>query len=465
LYFLQARHPLIPSSQVVPIDVRLGSDFHVLLITGPNTGGKTVTLKTIGLLTLMAQSGLHIPAGEGSTVAVFGELFADIGDEQSIEQSLSTFSSHMTNIKKIVDEADHTSLVLLDELGAGTDPTEGAALAMSIIDTFLRRGTRVVATTHYSELKAYAHTHSMIQNASMEFSVETLSPTFALSIGLPGKSNAFEISQRLGLDMEVIKGARKYLSSEVLKVEDLIRSLEESHKDVKKVREEAYMMRSEAELLIAKVENKERQLKEKEQSILKNATAEARALINRGKKELDLLLGELKKAQDSNSNVEIQKAAERARQGIRTISESYSLEEEPLQNEASSDIGEVQLGDEVVILHLKQRGQILDISSSGVITVQVGSMRVSTERKQLLKVDDKKGRAKESTINGRFNIVDLSRNRVSTELDLRGHTIDEAIIKVDKYLDDAFVAGLPVVRLIHGKGTGALRKGMTEYLR
>lgn len=465
LHFKQARHPLIPSQDVRPVDVRLGQDFSALLITGPNTGGKTVTLKTVGLLTLMAQCGLHIPAADGSRAAVYESIYADIGDEQSIEQSLSTFSSHMTNICSIVEHAGHSSLVLLDELGAGTDPTEGAALAMAIVDTLHARGTRIVATTHYSELKAYAHTKPFVQNASMEFDVETLRPTFKLTIGLPGKSNAFEISTRLGLDLTVIARARDYLSGEVLKVEDLIRSLEQIRREVEEARNEAFTLRRSAEVMVMQADEKARKLREKESEILRRATAEAKTLINRAKHEIDSLIEELRQAQEAKSAHEISQAVERVRQGWRDLGKDLAKEVESarLTVDMPSEATPIEVGDEVQIVHLNQRGKVLEIAASGAVAVQMGSLRMSTELKNLRKIEGKKKSETQKPM--AFHMVDVSRKGVKLELDLRGQTIEEGVVKVDKYLDDALVASLSQVYIIHGKGTGALREGVREFLK
>lgn len=463
LRFKAARHPLIDPQEVRPVDVHLGEDFTTLLITGPNTGGKTVTLKTIGLLALMAQCGLHIPAAEGSVACVFKKMYADIGDEQSIEQSLSTFSSHMTNIRRIVDDADEASLVLLDELGAGTDPTEGAALAMAIVDTLFERDTRIVATTHYSELKAYAHTKSGVQNASMEFDVETLRPTYRLTIGLPGKSNAFEISQRLGLDMTVIERARDYLSGEVLRVEDLIRSLETSRKESEEARSEAFMLRRNAEALSRQAEEKIRRLQEAEAETMRKATQEARTLINRAKHEIDALIEDLKKAQEAKSSQEISQAVERVRKGFREISKDLTTDETIIAPLPVSNGEEIRVGDEVFVSHLNQRGKVLEVTDGGAVTVQMGSLRLATELKNLRRLESKT--KADRGPKGGFHMVDISRRGIGLELDLRGLTIEEGVIKVDKYLDDAVVAGLNQVHLIHGKGTGALRDGVRDFLR
>ena len=464
LSFKGARHPLIPRHEVRPIDVRLGQAFSVLLITGPNTGGKTVTLKTVGLLTLMVQCGLHIPVASASRAAIFDTVFADIGDEQSIEQSLSTFSSHMTNIRHIVDVADYKSLVLLDELGAGTDPTEGAALAMAIVDTLLERGTRIVATTHYSELKAYAHTKGGVQNASMEFDVDSLRPTFKLTIGLPGKSNAFEISERLGLDKSVIGRAKGYLSGEVLRVEDLIRSLEKSRQEADAAHSDALAMRSQAQTLTKQADEKAKRLQEKEREVLHRAATEARALIYRAKHEMDALIEELRLAQEEKSGHEVMSTVEKVRQRWREISKEISPEVAmPSDDNAEASISEIGVGDEVLVTHLKQKGRVLVVSPAGQVTVQMGALRTTTELKHLRKVETKI--QAQSPLRGGFHMVDLSRSGVRMELDLRGHSVEEGILKLDKYLDDAVMGGLSQVQIIHGKGTGVLREGVRSFLK
>lgn len=464
LSFKGARHPLIPRHEVRPIDVRLGQAFSVLLITGPNTGGKTVTLKTVGLLTLMVQCGLHIPVASASRAAIFDTVFADIGDEQSIEQSLSTFSSHMTNIRHIVDVADYKSLVLLDELGAGTDPTEGAALAMAIVDTLLERGTRIVATTHYSELKAYAHTKSGVQNASMEFDVDSLRPTFKLTIGLPGKSNAFEISERLGLDKSVIRRAKGYLSGEVLRVEDLIRSLEKSRQEADVAHSDALAMRSQAQALTKQADEKAKRMQDKEREVLHRAATEARALVYRAKHEMDALIEELRLAQEAKSSQEIMSTVEKVRQGWRDLSKEISPEVVmPSEDSVAVSTSEIGVGDEVLVTHLKQKGRVLAISPLGQVTVQMGSIRTTTELKYLRKLETKI-QAK-SSLGGGFHMVDLSRSGVRMELDMRGHSVEEGILKLDKYIDDAVMGGLSQVQIIHGKGTGVLREGVRSFLK
>ncbi|HSL93679.1 MAG TPA: endonuclease MutS2 [Bacillota bacterium] len=459
----QARHPLIPPQEVVPVDVTLGNGFSVLLITGPNTGGKTVTLKTIGLLSLMAQSGLHIPVQEGSHVRVFQSIYADIGDEQSIEQSLSTFSSHMTNITGIVKEADRESLVLLDELGAGTDPAEGAALAMSIVDCLHARGSLVVATTHYSELKAYAHVTDGVQNASVEFDLETLRPTYHLTIGLPGKSNAFEISARLGLDAGVIARARDYLTTDALKVEDLLQSLSAARESAFEDRRQAAVHKLAAENLLADTEKRLSSVRNKEEQLIAAARTEARALVQRTRREMDELLDELRKAQESAPAADLGRIIEGARKKWRVAGDGLGQPDQApgrVSKRAYSVDGEIAPGDDVLIEHLNQKAKILEIQGD-IAVVQMGSMRANVALSGLRRLAAAKPSEKRST----FQIVSRNRERVGLELDLRGETVDSAIMRIDKYLDDALIAGFPQVHLIHGKGTGALRIGVQEYLR
>jgi DNA mismatch repair protein MutS2 len=467
LRLIQARHPLIPSADVRPIDVRLGQSFSVLLITGPNTGGKTVTLKTIGLLSLMAQCGLHIPAAEGSQVGVYDSVYADIGDEQSIEQSLSTFSSHMTNIIQVIEAADCASLVLLDELGAGTDPTEGAALAMAIIDTFLARGTHVVATTHYSELKAYAHTKRGVQNASMEFDVETLRPTFVLTIGLPGKSNAFEISARLGLDTSIIADARRYLTHEALKVEDLIRGLEASRKETDEVLRKAIVRERQAEARLLEAEQQAKLQHEKTREVQKRAAEEAKVLVRRAKHEIDALLETLRQAEKAGATQDLAQTIEQVRQRQREITREIDeqVEEDAVAALTANALPEeaIAVGDEVLVLHLNQRGRVLQVSAGGSVTVQLGALRTQVEARQLKKVAEKKKR--ETGERAGFHSVDMAGHNIKLELDLRGFTVEEGVQEADKYLDSALLRGLGQVQIIHGKGTGALRDGIRDFLK
>lgn len=461
-----ARHPLLPPETVVPSSVHLGKDFNVLLITGPNTGGKTVTLKTVGLLAVMAQAGLHIPADEGSELAVFETIFADIGDEQSIEQSLSTFSSHMTNIIDITQRADHRSLVLLDELGAGTDPTEGAALAMSIIDYLYGLGCRLLATTHYSELKSYAYQTEGVQNASVEFDVETLRPTYRLMVGLPGKSNAFEIASRLGLAGNLIEHARTYLSGEQLRLEDLLKQLEASRVQTRADQTAAHVLRREAEVKAEELAQRLQQLKQEETKILERAKQEARALLQSYRQDIDQMLGELRGAleQAHADQAHANQVAEAARQKLRSLQAETapSITQAPkLPQARMADDREFKAGDEVLVKHLGQKGRLLDDpAGTGEVQVQLGALRLACRLEQLEKLVSSKPQVTSSG----FNMVNLGRASVSLELDLRGQTVDEALLRVDKYLDDASVAGLSSVSIIHGKGTGVLRNGVREFI-
>lgn len=461
-----ARHPLLPPETVVPSNVYLGKDFNVLLITGPNTGGKTVTLKTVGLLALMAQAGLHIPADEGSELAVFETIFADIGDEQSIEQSLSTFSSHMTNIIDITRRADHRSLVLLDELGAGTDPTEGAALAMSIIDYLYSLGCRLLATTHYSELKSYAYQTKGVQNASVEFDVETLRPTYRLMIGLPGKSNAFEIVSRLGLAENLIEHARTYLSGEQLRLEDLLKQLEASRVQTRADQTAAHVLRREAEMKADELTKRLDQLKQEESKILERAKQEARSLVQSHRQEIDQMLSDLRRAleQAHADQAEAGQVVEATRQKLRSLQAQAApaiVQDQRVSQARIAGDRDFRAGDEVLVKHLGQKGQLLDDpSEGGEVQVQLGALRLACRLEQLEKLVSSKPQSSSSG----FNIVDLGRSRVPLELDLRGQNVDEALLRVDKYLDDASVAGLSSVAIIHGKGTGVLRNGVREFI-
>lgn len=469
IHLKKARHPLLPREVVVPTTVYLGSEFNVLLITGPNTGGKTVTLKTVGLLCLMAQSGLHIPADEGSELPVFGGVFADIGDEQSIEQSLSTFSSHMKNIVSIIEQADNNSLVLLDELGAGTDPAEGAALAMSVIDCLYGRGCRVVATTHYSELKSYAYQRSGVQNASVEFDVDTLRPTYRLIMGLPGKSNAFEIANRLGLPGHIIQNARGYLTGEQLKVEDLIGQLEASRREAEAEREVARQLSLQAEQKEAELDRRLREQRREVQSVISRAKQEAKMIVQQSRRDMDALLKQLRETivkADSMTARELTEDIEEVRARYRSahdaVAEPEQIKKQQSTKPVISDDRDFRAGDEVLVKNLGQRGKLLnDPAENGDVQVQLGSLRLNSNTEQLEKLQVEKPNEPKQAI----HLVNLSRSGTSLELDLRGQTVDDALLRVDKYLDDASVAGLPQVHIIHGKGTGALRTAVREYLK
>ena len=459
----KARHPLL-TGKVVPIDVYLGGDFNTLIITGPNTGGKTVTLKTVGLLTLMGQSGLHIPADFNSQLAVFDQVFADIGDEQSIEQSLSTFSSHMTNIVQIFSELVSNSLVLFDELGAGTDPVEGAALAMAILDQLKMRNIRTLATTHYSQLKLYALTTDNVRNASVEFDVETLSPTYKLLIGVPGKSNAFEISKRLGLPDYIIDQSRELVSQENIQFEDVLQAMDRDRRMAEDNKLEAERIRKEIESLRSEIERERRKLEENREKIIQKAKEDALHIVRSAKESSDLLAGELREL-----------AAELDKEKARRLQEAQDMIREELKSResaAGNGIKEVisnkppknlLAGESVEVLTLNQKGVVLTPPDDKEnVEVQIGIMKVTVKLATLRRC--KEDQTTSSQKGGRSTMSAKSRT-IKTELDLRGKNIEEGILEVDKYLDDAYVSGLKEVFIIHGKGTGALREGIKQYMK
>lgn len=455
----QARHPLIVG-KAVPIDVDLNQKLQTMVITGPNTGGKTVTLKTIGLLTLMAASGLHIPAEVGSELGFFNKIYADIGDEQSIEQSLSTFSAHMTNIVYILNNADENSLVLMDELGSGTDPTEGAALAMSILEFLFRNGTKVVATTHYSELKSFAYNKAGYINASVEFDVETLSPTYRLLMGTPGKSNAFEISRKLGLQGEIIDRANSFLSQDEQQVAQLITGLEE-HK------QQAELAAHEAELRLAGILEQERRFKDKEielhnreADILRKAKMEAAAIVKKTRIESEALYEKMK--EDLKKSDVHSKDVQANRKRIKNLEERAN-NNMPSDKFGGDELTKVKVGQKVEIPKLRQRGIVLsEPDNKKDVLVQIGVMKITVKLADL-RVDTKKDQEENTKYNKQF--VMKKAKHISPEIDLRGAMVDEAIEELDKYLDDCFLANVKMVRVIHGKGTGALKAGLTPYLQ
>lgn len=463
LKIIQGRHPLI-KEKAVPVTIHLGGDFDTLVITGPNTGGKTVTLKTVGLFTLMAQAGLHVPAEEGTELAVFSQIFADIGDEQSIEQSLSTFSSHMTNIIQILNKLTSNSLVLLDELGAGTDPTEGAALAMSILERLIERGSKTIATTHYSELKSFAYNRSRVENASVEFDIETLKPTYRLLIGIPGKSNAFEISLRLGLEKELVERAREFLSQEEVRVSDLIENLETNQLLSERDRQEAFELKKSAQRKIAELEERDRKLFEKAEEIVQKARMEALETVTRARRDSEAILKELRDAK--------KKTKEYSPQDLHQFRAKIKEQEAQLWEQVSVQAEDAQLGiddlmpgDLVVIKRLNQKAQVLKKpNTEGEVVVQAGIMKLNVKLNELKKVEEQKVNInKERT--GIGKIVSNKTKEIKHELDLRGYTVDEAIYEVEKYLDDVYLAGIDKVYLIHGKGTGALRSAIHELVK
>ncbi|MBL0386360.1 endonuclease MutS2 [Tumebacillus sp. ITR2] len=453
----RARHPLIPRDVVVPSDIRLGEDFSLLVVTGPNTGGKTVTLKTYGLLTLMAMSGLHVPADDGSVVSTFDEVFADIGDEQSIEQSLSTFSSHMTNIVRILEHVDFRSLVLFDELGAGTDPTEGAALAMAILDFLKERGVKTVATTHYSELKGYAYNEPSAINASVEFDVESLRPTYKLLIGIPGRSNAFAISQRLGLRSDIIEEAKARLKTEDVEVDSLIRKLEQNQLTAEKEREKAEDLRREMEQMMADFEQEREAFLAQKDKIMERAEQDARRAVQKADREAKEIIEELRRiAAEERGQVKEHRLIELRKQ----LEESApQMARESRAAKAKPSARPLQVGDHVRVVHLNQKGDIVEMKGKQAM-IQIGSMKtkVSIDSLELLP----KEKAPTRTVAGRKGSEPKS---MGLELDLRGFNIEDGIIKVDKYIDDAILSGMGIIHIVHGKGTGVLRNGIQDYLK
>jgi DNA mismatch repair protein MutS2 len=455
----KARHPLIPQDVVVANDIELGGDFTTIVITGPNTGGKTVTLKTIGLCVLMAQSGLQIPALDGSEICIFKNVFADIGDEQSIEQSLSTFSSHMVNIVDILEKADFESLVLFDELGAGTDPQEGAALAISILDEVYNRGARVVATTHYPELKAYGYNREKVINASVEFDVNTLSPTYKLLIGVPGRSNAFEISKRLGLSERVIDRARNHISTESNKVENMIAKLEESKKNAEREWHEAEELRKQSEKLHKELQRQIIEFNEQRDQMLLKAQQEAEKKVEESKKEAESIIRELRHLRKEQlANVkehELIEAKSRLEGAVPTL---VKKDKKPIQQEGPKKM--LRPGDEVKVLTFGQKGQLLEKVSDKEWQVQIGILKMKVKESDMEYISSPKQVEKRplATVKGKDYHVNL-------ELDLRGERYEDAMLRVEKYLDDAMLAGYLRVSIIHGKGTGALRQGVQDILK
>ncbi|MCR1897769.1 endonuclease MutS2 [Irregularibacter muris] len=463
--FKQARHPLIPDKDVMPSDIFLGRDFHTLLITGPNTGGKTVTLKTIGLLCLMGQSGLHIPVKDGSEMAIFHKVFADIGDEQSIEQSLSTFSSHMTNIVDILDEVDERSLVLFDELGAGTDPTEGAALAMSILDFLHKKNIRTVATTHYSELKEYALSTQGIENAAVEFNIETLRPTYILQIGLPGKSNAFEISKRLGLMNEVINQAREYISQEDIQFEDLLLDIETKRKQIEEESIRIKNKRLEIENLKNQLEEKELRFNEKKDKLMQRAREEALEIVKEAKTQMDEIITELRRLEKEQILKGHNKSIENAKKQLRESENDIQKElaKAGVPRISYSVPKDLKPGDEVLITTLNQKGFVLSLpDDKDEVQIQAGIMKINVHINNLSKLNNKKEKTFMQKTSRTIKAKTIS---ISPQLDLRGKTTEEAILDTDKYLDDAYLANLGTITIIHGKGTGALRKSIHDLLK
>ena len=466
IHIRNGRHPLLDARKVVPITVTLGNDFSLLIITGPNTGGKTVSLKTVGLFTLMGQAGLHIPASDHSELAVFHQVFADIGDEQSIEQSLSTFSSHMTNIVSFLKDVDERSLVLFDELGAGTDPTEGAALAIAILSYLHDRDIRTMATTHYSELKVFALSTPGVENACCEFDVESLRPTYHLLIGIPGKSNAFAISGKLGLPDYIIEDAKKRLSEQDISFEDLLTDLETSKRTIEKEQDEIQAYRREMERMKTQLRQKEERLEEQRERILKEANDKANAILREAKEVADETIKNFHRFGKENiSAAEMERERERLRKKIKDTSSEPSLKAtKPKKEHKPSDF---KLGESVRVLSMNLTGTIRSLPDArGNITVQMGILSSQVHISDLEIIEEQNpfsSSRRKHTGGGKIKMgKSLS---VSPEINLLGRTVDEAISELDKYLDDAILSHLNSVRVVHGKGTGALRKGIHDYLR
>ena len=464
----KGRHPLIEPHTVVPIDIYLGTDFNLLIITGPNTGGKTVSLKTVGLLTLMAQAGLNIPALEHSDIAVFDNIFADIGDEQSIEQSLSTFSSHMTNTVDILKKADSNSLILFDEIGAGTDPTEGAALAIAILDSLHRRNITTMATTHYSEIKMYALTTDGVENACCEFDVRSLRPTYRLLIGVPGKSNAFAISKKLGLSDNIINDASRRLDSEDIKFEDLVTDLEQSRVTIEREREELNEYKAQIAQLKSELTKKTERLDERTDNIIRKANEEAARILKDAKEYADKTINAMNKHGMTVKELEKRRSAIREKMNKR----QEKLKIEPANNiseHKAHDISEFKVGMHVKVPTMNVIGTVSQIhKNKNQVTVLVGSLSTKMDIKNLAILKGYKDPAETSSkpkgAGGSGKIKMSKSSSVSSEINLLGYTVDEAIAVLDKYLDDAYIARIPQVRIVHGKGTGALRSGITSYL-
>lgn len=458
---IQARHPLI-KGHVVPLSVELGTKFDTLVITGPNTGGKTVALKTIGLLVAMAQAGLHIPAEGNSTLGIFSQIFTDIGDEQSVEQSLSTFSGHMKNIVHIVDKADGHSLVLLDEVGAGTDPSEGAALAMAILAELHERGCRIVATTHYGALKTFAYETQRVENASVEFDAVTLRPTYRLLVGIPGKSNAFNIAGRLGLHESVLNRARTYITEREMQVSDLLENLEDTHREIEQEKRKAEEERKAVELQSRALDEKTVRLDEKYQEMMFKARDEAAELISAARREAEQLIAELKEALKKEHKQ--QQDIEKARQGFRKLSNKVEEKRNSERRPGAVPKEQIKLGQTVYMTKFRQKGQILALpNENGEVLVQAGVLKVNVPLTELKIVNENSAPPPRRTGIGKLG---KSKSEVvSSEIDLRGMLVEEAAYELDKYLDNAILSGVNQIYVIHGKGTGALRTGVQEFLK
>lgn len=462
----QGRHPLLNKKTVVPINISLGKDYDLLVITGPNTGGKTVSLKTLGLLTLMGQAGLHIPAADRSELSVFTEVFADIGDEQSIEQSLSTFSSHIKTIVEILDKADENSLCLFDELGAGTDPTEGAALAISILNHLHERGIRTMATTHYSELKVYALTENFVENACCEFDVESLRPTYKLLIGIPGKSNAFAISSKLGIPDEIIEKAKSQIGKQERSFEDLLSDLEKSRVTIEKEQAQIESYKEEIKDLKEQLTKKHEKIDASKDKILRDANERAKEILQEAKDMADETIRTMQKAGQSGISMkELEKKRQDVRDKINEKNQKLSVTAKVSQHKQLKP-NQVKLGDKVKIASMGLTGIVNALpDNKGNMFIQCGIMRTKANIADLVLVEEEEITSKAIQRTGAGKIKMSKSFQVSPEINLLGQTVDEALATLDKYLDDAYLAHLPSVRVVHGKGTGALRQGVHNYLR
>ena len=462
LNLIRARHPLITGKTVVPISVRLGSDFDTLIITGPNTGGKTVTLKTIGLLTLMAECGLHIPADDGSSINVYEQVFADIGDEQSIEQSLSTFSSHTKNIVEILKVCDRDSLVLFDELCAGTDPAEGAALAIAIIEFCRKCGAGVAATTHYAELKLYAMRTSGVMNASCEFNVETLQPTYRLLIGVPGKSNAFAISKRLGLDDGILEQARSLVSQNDVNFEDVLTQLDQQRQEMEKAKEEAERLRRETEKQKEKSDEYYAQIKQEKEKAAQQARKEAQFIIDDARRAADAVYEELKQLRKQAKNGAFIPGSNEKQAGMRLNEAEQKLQPQREQKARPEATRAIRVGDTVELLKLGTKASVLAINKDGSYQLRAGIMQVTAKPDEVYLLENETQNAAKKVIAGKVRELKAA---AQPELDIRGMAVDEALPVLDNFLDAAYMGNLPNARIIHGKGTGVLRSAVQEELR
>ena len=459
------RHPLLDKDKVVPNSIYLGREFHTLVITGPNTGGKTVTIKTVGLLSLMTQSGLHIPADYGSSMCVYDNVFADIGDEQSIEQSLSTFSSHMTNIVSILKDVSEDSLVIFDELGAGTDPIEGAALAIAILEDVRNIGAKCIATTHYSEIKNYTLTTEGVENAAVEFDIETLSPTYRLLIGVPGKSNAFEISKKLGLNEYIISRAKEFINTDNIALEDVLQSVEKNRIKALEEREEAERLKSEIAFQKAEYDRKLEKFAVQKEKMMEEARSEAFRITRQAKEDVERIIKELRVLEEERASKEKNQQIEALRKELTNSMGSLqpTVKSMIVPKVASTEIKDLKPGEEVKVITLNQQGSVVSVDKNKKeAVVQIGIMKMALPFKSLQKV---KKDVKTTVTKTTRSIIKSKSGMVKSEVDLRGMNLEEAIMEVEKYLDDAYVAGLENVTVIHGIGTGVLKKGLQDILR